>query len=101
LAKDVLFPKKLSAELFDLWKPPEIMRNCAKWRKITDEEFYEVWHGGQGMLLIVDKKDAKYCIERAEDFGVKAKISGKIFKDKKPKILINSKLTLGKIIIYQ
>ncbi len=101
LAKDILFPKKLSAKLFDLWEPPEIMHNCAKWRKITDEEFYEVWHGGQGMLLIVDKKDAKYCIERAKDFGIKAKISGKIFKEKKPKILINSKLTLGKIIIYQ
>src|SRR3989338_7861392 len=58
LAKDILFPKNLSADLFDLWEPPKIMRECAFWRNIKDEEFYEVWHGGKGMLLIVDKKDA-------------------------------------------
>ncbi len=100
LAKDILFPKKLSAELFDLWEPPEIMRKCAKWRKIKDEEFYEVWHGGQGMLLIVEEKDAPYCLKRAKDFGIKAKIAGKITKEKIPQILINSKLIKGKIIIY-
>src|SRR3990167_5079981 len=44
LAKDILFPKKLSAELSDLWEPPEIMRKCAEWRHIADEEFYEVWN---------------------------------------------------------
>ncbi|OGI60845.1 hypothetical protein A2814_03480 [Candidatus Nomurabacteria bacterium RIFCSPHIGHO2_01_FULL_38_19] len=100
LAKDVLFPKKLSAELFDLWEPPEIMKKCAQWRKIEDEEFYEVWHGGQGMLLVVDEKDADYCIKRAEDFEIKAKLAGKITKESKPQVLINSKLTLGKTIIY-
>jgi phosphoribosylformylglycinamidine cyclo-ligase len=100
LAKDILFPKKLSAELFDLWEPPKIMRECAKWRKITDEEFYEVWHGGQGMLLIVDEKDAIYCIKRAKDFSVEAKIVGKITKEKKPQVVIISKLNFGKKIIY-
>jgi len=39
LAKDILFPKNLSAELYDLWEPPEIMRKCAEWRAIADEEF--------------------------------------------------------------
>ncbi len=100
LAKDVLFPKKLSAELFDLWEPPKIMRECAEWRKITDGEFYEVWHGGQGMLLIIEEKDASYAIKRARDFGIKAKIAGKITKESIPQVLINSKLTPGKIIIY-
>src|SRR5450759_4902693 len=38
LAKDILFPKKLSAEIFDLWEPPQIMRRCAEWRKIKAEE---------------------------------------------------------------
>lgn len=101
LAKDILFPKKLSSELFDLWEPPEIMRQCAKWRGITDEEFYEVWHGGQGMLLIIDEKDADYCIKRAKDFGIKAKVAGKITKEKIPQVSINSKLTSGKKIIYK
>jgi len=100
LAKDVLFPKQLSAELSDLWDPPQIMRECAYWRNITDEEFYEVWHGGQGMLLIVDEKDANYCIKRAKDFGIEAKVAGKITKEDNPQVSIISKLTPGKKIIY-
>jgi phosphoribosylformylglycinamidine cyclo-ligase len=98
LAKDILFPKKLSAEIFDLWEPPQIMKDCAKWRKITDLEFYEVWHGGQGMLLIIDEKDADYCIKRAKDFNIKAKVVGKITKEKSPQVVINSKLNNKKII---
>jgi phosphoribosylformylglycinamidine cyclo-ligase len=100
LGKDILFPKKLSAEIFDLWEPPEIMRKCGEWRKISDAEFYEVWHGGQGMLLIVEEKDANYCIKRAKDFGIQAKIAGKITKEDKPQVSIISKLTPGKKIIY-
>ncbi len=101
LAKDMLFPKGLGAELFDLWEPPEIMKKCAKWHNISDEEFYEVWNGGQGMLLIINEKDAEYCIKRAGDFGIKAKIAGRITKDDVPKVLINSKLTKEKIITYR
>ncbi len=100
LAKDILFPKKLSAVIDDLWEPPQIMRQCAKWRKIDDEEFYEVWHGGQGMLLIIEEKDAKHCIKRAKDFGVRARVIGKVTKEKTPQILINSKLTKGTQITY-
>ena len=48
----------------------------------------------------VDEKDADYCIKRAEDFEIKAKLAGKITKESKPQVLINSKLTLGKTIIY-
>ena len=69
--------------------------------KITDEEFYEVWHGGQGMLLIIDEKDANYCIKRAKDFEIQAKIVGKITKkENSPRVSINSKLTPNKKIIY-
>ena len=100
LAKDILFPKKLSAELFDLWEPPQIMRDCASWRNIADEEFYEVWNGGQGMLLIVEEKDAEHCIKRANDFGIEARIAGKITKEENPQVAIISKLTNGKKIIY-
>ncbi len=100
LANDILFPKKLSAELFDLWEPPQVMKNCALWRNITDEEFYEVWHGGQGMLLVVDEKNVEYCIRRGGDFGIQAKIVGKITKEKSPQVTIISKLTTGKKIVY-
>jgi len=101
LANDILFSKDLSAELFDLWDPPKIMRDCAEWRKISDEEFYEVWHGGQGMLLVVDEQDAFHTIKRASDFGIEAKIVGKITKEINPKVTIISKLTINKKIIYK
>ncbi len=101
LAKDILFPKKLSAELFDLWEPPQIMKKCAEWKKINDEEFYEIWHGGQGMLLIVEEKNADYCIKRAKDFSIQAKIIGRITKESKPQVSIISKLNKGQKIIYK
>ncbi len=101
LAKDLLFPKKLSAEINNLWEPPKIMKECAKWRRLTDKEFYEAWNGGQGMLLVVNKEDAVYCIKRAKDFGIRAKITGKITKEKIPQVMISSQLNKGKKIIYK
>lgn len=99
-AKGILFPRGLSAVLDNLWNPPKIMKNCAKWRGISDDEFYEVWNGGQGMLLVVDEKDAKYCIKKASEFSIKARIAGRISKEKRPSVLVSSKLTLNKKIIY-
>ncbi|MFA6256911.1 MAG: AIR synthase-related protein [Candidatus Paceibacterota bacterium] len=101
LAKDILFPKKLSAELFDLWEPPLIMKKCAEWHKISDEEFYEVWNGGQGMLIVVNEEDAEQAVNRARDFGVEARIAGKIVREDSPQVSILSKLNPGKIIIYK
>ena len=101
LAKDILLPKGLSAELNNLWNPPQIMRDCAKWRGVTDEEFYEVWNGGQGMLLVIDEKDANYCIKRAAKFKIQARVAGKITKQSNPSVSILSKLTPGKKIIYK
>lgn len=100
LAKDILFPRSLSAELSDLWEPPEIMKKCAEWRKINDEEFYEMWNGGQGMLLVVAEKDAEYCINRAKNFGILAKVAGRITKEKHPCVKLKSKL-YNKDIIYK
>jgi phosphoribosylformylglycinamidine cyclo-ligase len=101
LAKDLLFPKKLSAELNDLWSPPQIMRDCAQWRGLQDEEFYEVWNGGQGMLLIINKNNVAHCLKRARQFKLQAKVVGKITKEKQPQVVIISKLNKGKKIIYK
>ena len=77
------------------------MKECAKWRGVTDEEFYEIWHGGQGMLLIIEAKDIEHCIKRGRDFGIQAKVVGKITKEKIQKVSIISRLTHGKKIIYK
>ncbi len=101
LAKDILFPKGLSATLDDLWDPPQIMKDCAKWRGIEDEDFYEVWNGGQGMFLIVNEKDVAHCLKRAEDFGIKAKVAGRLSKGDVPQVKVLSRLTEGREIIYR
>ncbi len=99
LAKDILFSRGLSAEITDLWEPPKIMKDCAEWRGLSDEEFYETWHGGQGMLLIIDEKNVDHALKRAKEFNIKVKVAGKITKEKKPQVKIISKLS-GKEIIY-
>lgn len=101
LANDILFPKQLSATLPTLWEPPAIMRNCAAWRNIKDEEFYEVWNGGQGMLLVINPEDAAYCIKQAKRFKIQAQVAGEITKSKKPFVTIHSKLHAGTIITYE
>ena len=101
LAKDILFSRGLSAVLDNLWNPPEIMRKCAEWRGFSDQDFYEAWNGGQGMLVIVNKKDVDYCIKKAKQFSIKAKVAGYITKEKNPKVKIFSKLTKGKEVVYK
>ena len=100
-AKDILFARGLSANLNDLWEPPAIMRNCAAWRGLSDKEFYETWNGGQGMFLVVDKKNVKHCLRCAKRFSIQAKVAGHITKEKIPQVKIISKLTKGKEIIYK
>lgn len=100
LGRDILFPSGLSAALDDLWDPPEIMRECASWRGIGDEELYEVWNGGQGMLVVVDEPDAERFIARATEFSIQAKVAGSITRESSPRITIDSKLTDGKRVVY-
>lgn len=98
---DLVLKRGLSAELNDLFEPAEIMRKCAAWRGIEDEEFYEAWNGGQGMLLVVDESEAERCVARAADFGLQAKICGTITdtNNDTPRAVVNSKLS-GKEVVY-
>jgi phosphoribosylformylglycinamidine cyclo-ligase len=80
LGRDQLFRRGLSAEINNLFMPPEIMQLCKEWRGMSDGEFYTAWNGGQGMLLVVNEKDAEYVCKRAAQFGIEAQIAGKITK---------------------
>lgn len=92
-ANDVVLKRKLSATLDTLWEPPEIMKKCAKWRGISDDEFYEAWNGGQGMLLVIDESDVERCLARAKDFNIEAQVCGEITQEEKPTVTIHSKLS--------
>jgi phosphoribosylformylglycinamidine cyclo-ligase len=96
-AEDILFPQELSAHLFDLWEPPDIMRRCAEWRGMTDEECYETWHGGQGALVVIDAVDEQRFTDLAVRFGIKARRAGPILKKERPTVIIKSKFKGGKI----
>ncbi|MDO8620003.1 MAG: AIR synthase-related protein, partial [bacterium] len=87
---DFLKPRGLSAELDNLWDPPRIMQEFANWRGVSGKECYEIWHGGQGALVVVDSADAGFVIEHAKEFGVAAKKAGEITKSEHPTLKITS-----------
>lgn len=99
LAEDILFPRELSAELDNLWNPPQIMCQAADWRGMDDEECYETWNGGQGALVVIDSKDIRQFISLARQFSIQAKWVGKITKRKGcPAVTIKSKFRGKKTI---
>jgi phosphoribosylaminoimidazole (AIR) synthetase len=99
LADDILFPRGLSADFDNLADPPEIMRNCAEWRGMSDDECYETWNGGQGELVVIDGAAESEFVAMAAEFGIKAQRAGKIVKRDKPSVIIQSKFT-GKTITF-
>lgn len=97
--EDILLPRGFSARLDNLWPPPVIMRQCAKWRGMDDEECYETWHGGQGALVVIDESRVRDFIALARRFGIQARRAGEIVRRKRPSVTIKSKFT-GKTISW-
>jgi len=97
--EDILIPRGLSAKLNNLWEPPEIMKWCARWRGMDDDECYETWHGGQGEIVVIDPENEQQFVEMAERFGIQARCAGKITKKDIPTVVIESKFT-GKTITW-
>jgi phosphoribosylaminoimidazole (AIR) synthetase len=100
LGSDMLRPQGLSAELFDLFTPPEIMLKCAEWRDFSDKECYSTWNGGQGAIVVVDAKDVQNFLQLAIKFGIEAKVSGRITERKDYDVAIQSQFSSGRIIYY-
>jgi len=100
LGKDMLYPQGLSAELFDLFEPPEIMLKCASWRDLSDEECYRTWNGGQGAIVVVDDENVQRFIDLATTFDVEAKEVGQITEKKDYTVAIKSKFGSYQTIFY-
>ncbi len=92
---DLLYRKGLSAYLYDLYPLPDIMRQCADWREMTDRDLYKTWNAGQGALAIVDKNDVDILLSIAEKHNIDAKVCGEITKRDFPSITIISKYKGG------
>lgn len=100
LGSDMLRPQGLSAELFDLFTPPEIMLKCAEWRELSDKECYSTWNGGQGAIVVVDQKNVQKFLDLATKFDVEAKLAGQITEKKDYDVVIESKFFSGQKIYY-
>lgn len=97
---DFLKPRGLSAILIDLWEPPEIMKKFADWRGVSGKEPYEIWHGGQGALVVVDKWNATTFCQIADTFGVQARPVGEITRSTTPTLMIKSKFD-GATLVWE
>jgi phosphoribosylformylglycinamidine cyclo-ligase len=100
LGHDVLFPLGLSANLDNLFEIPDIMRECANWRHMSDQDLYETWNGGQGAIAIVDASDVDKILKLAKQNDVKTLVAGSVSKYKDPTVIINSKLSKGAICSF-
>ena len=95
--EDMLFPRGLSATLDNLWNPPAIMRQCAKWRGMNEKECYETWHGGQRVLAVIDREEEKQFVALARSFGLQARRAGEITKRRRPTVTVTSKFSGKKL----
>lgn len=100
LGNDILKPLGLSAELYDLFAPPEIMLKCADWRGLSDHECYSTWNGGQGAIVVVDRKNVKKFLDLAEKFKIEAKVAGRITEKTGYTVAIESQFLSGNRIYY-
>ena len=100
LGNDMLKPLNLSADLDDLFEPPEIMKECAKWRGMNPQECYKTWNGGQGAIVVVNEEEAESFLCLANGFNIEAKVAGVITKGKNYTVRIESKFGDGKLLKY-
>jgi len=87
---ELLAPTGLSARLDDLFELPPIMRKCADWRGMTDEEVYTTWNGGQGVIAVISPDDTTRFLKMAARFGIEAKTCGEIIKSPNTTVQVES-----------
>ena len=97
LAKDMLFPRGLSANLDNLFEPRNVVKDIISWRGMSADEAYRTFNCGNGALVVLDTKDAEPFIWDAKNYGIEAKICGTIRKTdlNKPFLTIKSKILPG------
>ncbi len=59
LVEGLLAPAGLTVELDNLWDPPQFMYDCIHHFKMSDEEAYTIFNGGQGAIVFIDEADVE------------------------------------------
>jgi len=81
----VLRRSGLGAEFINLFAPSPMVKEIQKIGSVKEAEAYKTWNMGNGMMIVVDEKDAEPVLQA---LTLEAKIVGKIIA--KPQIIINS-----------
>lgn len=97
---ELLRPTGLSAVLYDLYEPPEIMQKCARWMDVPDDQFYRTWNGGQGMLVVIPADQVDAFLRHSGSFGIAAQVCGDITSSTTTSVVVASQLHVGEKAIF-
>jgi len=97
---ELLAQTGLSARLDDLYDLPPIMRKCADWRGMTDQDVYTTWSGGQGVLAVVASEDTNRFLAMAARFDIEAKPCGEILESPHTTVQVDS-MYRGDVLTFQ
>jgi phosphoribosylformylglycinamidine cyclo-ligase len=76
------------ADLDNLFAPPEWLTEIAAMGNVATEECYKTWCMGNGMMIVVDAKDADVSLEILKCAGIETQVCGSITKD--PAIVVHT-----------
>jgi phosphoribosylformylglycinamidine cyclo-ligase len=74
----ILKPQKLGAQIDRLFPPGDIVSYCQTLGKVPDQEAYQAWNMGQGMIIITPEPEG--VIQIARNHRIRAKIIGRVTK---------------------
>jgi phosphoribosylformylglycinamidine cyclo-ligase len=80
----VLKPSGFGATLDNLFEPCKLMLYAQEKGNVSDEEAYRTWNMGNGMLIITPEPEKAIAV--AKQYGIEAKVCGKITSEKGIKI---------------
>lgn len=77
----------------NLFEPPIIFKLIQDASKSDDREMYQVFNMGTRMEIYTNEKEADKIISAAKNFGIDAKVIGRVEKSEKKELVINIKGT--------
>ncbi len=84
----ILKKNNLGARLENIYEPPEFVKKLKELGNVSDLEAMRAWNLGNGMLIVLDKKDVDQAINILEEKDIKAKVVGEITGN--PKMFIRN-----------
>jgi phosphoribosylaminoimidazole (AIR) synthetase len=101
-----ILPEGVGAVLDNMMEPAEVLRQAQEmsWGipelQLSDEQCHTTFHGGHGMLLVVDQAWADHVIawvQNASKYGIKAQAIGRTVKSATNEVVVHSRFREGKV----